>query len=107
MDLWQDIQYRLDLLDVAVKEIGARGKAYAEAESAYRTALATEILRLRERGEKVTITPDLARGNPHVAALKLERDCAEALYKAALEAINVGKLRIKILESQLQREWSN
>lgn len=108
MELWQDIQYRLDLLDVAVKEIGSRGRAYAEAEAAYRTALAVEELRLRdEEGYPVTLVPDLARGNQKVARLKLERDSSEALYKAALEAINVNKLRIKILETQLQREWSN
>lgn len=105
-DIWTDIQQRLDLLDVAVKELGKRGRAYAEAESEYRTALATEVLRLREeKGHPVTLVPDLARGNKEVARLKVERDCAEALYKAALEAINVNKIRIRVLESQMDREY--
>lgn len=105
-DIWTDIQGRLDLLDVAVKELGKRGRAYAEAESEYRTALATEVLRLREEeGRPVTLVPDLARGNKEVARLKVERDCAEALYKAALEAINVNKIRIRVLESQMDREY--
>lgn len=105
-DIWTDIQGRLDLLDMAVKELGKRGRTYAEAESEYRTALATEVLRLREEeGHPVTLVPDLARGNKEVARLKVERDCAEALYKAALEAINVNKIRIRVLESQMDREY--
>lgn len=106
MDIWQEIQSRLDLLDVALKEVGKRGREYAEAESEYRTALAVEILRLRnDEGYPVTLVPDLARGNPNVARLKVERDCKESLYKAALEAINVNKLRIKILEAEYDREY--
>ena len=106
MDIWTDIQNRLDLLDIAVKEVGSRGRAYAEAEADYRTALATEILRLRDvENYPVTLCPDLARGNRQVALLKVKRDTSEALYKAALEAINTNKLRIKILEAQLDREY--
>lgn len=106
LDLWANIQERLDWLDEAVKSIRFRGRDYAEAESKYRSALAKEILRLRdEEGYPVTLVPDLARGNPEVAQLKVERDCAESLYKSALEAINVNKLRIKVLENQHDREW--
>lgn len=106
LDLWENIQERLDWLDEAVKSIRFRGRDYAEAESAYRSALAKEILRLRdEEGYPVTLVPDLARGNPEVAQLKVERDCAESLYKSALEAVNVNKLRIKVLENQHDREW--
>lgn len=106
LDLWANIQERLDWLDEAVRSIRFRGRDYAEAESTYRSALAKEILRLRdEEGYPVTLVPDLARGNPDVAQLKVERDCAESLYKSALEAINVNKLRIKVLENQHDREW--
>lgn len=106
-DLWSEIQRRFDLLDYALKEIGGRGRTYAEAEAKYRQALATRILDLRANDMPVTICPDVARGTKEVAALKLERDCAESLYKAALESINVNKLRIKLLEAQLGREWNN
>ncbi len=106
LSLWQGITERLDMLDEAVRCLRHRGRDYAEAESAYRQALAVEIIRLREEeGLPVTIIPDLARGNEEIAALKVERDCAEALYKSALEAINVNKLRVKILEAQHEREW--
>lgn len=104
-DLWTDITRRLDLLDIALREIKERGRDYANAEAEYRSALASTILKLKEQGMAATITPDLARGTKHVANLRLDRDCKEALYKAALEAINTYKLQIRVLESQLEREW--
>nr|DAV56307.1 MAG TPA: hypothetical protein [Caudoviricetes sp.] len=104
-DLWTDIQRRLDLLDVSLKEVGKRGAEYAQAEADYRAALAKKILELRADGMPVTITPDIARGTKHIASLKLDRDCKEALYKAALESINVYKLQIKVLEAQMDREY--
>lgn len=106
-DLWTDIQRRLDLLDVALREIGKRGREFAEAEEKYRAALATKILELRADNMPVTITPDVARGTQHIASLKMDRDCKEALYKASLESVNVYKLQIKVLEAQMQREWNN
>ena len=106
-DIWSEIQLRFDHLDYALKEVGGRGAVFAEAESNYRQALALRILELREEGLPVTITPDVARGTEEIALLKKKRDCAEALYKAAAESINVNKLRIKILEAQMQREWNN
>lgn len=106
-DIWSEMQKRFDLLDYALKEVGNRGRTFAEAESEYRQALATKMLELRSDGMPVTICPDVARGTREIALLKMERDCAESLYKAALESINVNKLRIKILEEQMKREWSN
>ena len=44
--------------------------------------------------------------NEAIAGLKFQRDVAETAYKAAMEAINVYKLNIKVLEEQIQREWN-
>lgn len=66
-DLWNQIQYRLDMLDSALREVGVRGREYAEAESAYKQALATKILELRADKMPVTITPDIARGTREIA----------------------------------------
>jgi hypothetical protein len=46
-------------------------------------------------------------GIPSVAEARFRRDVAEAVYKANLEAINSIKLQMRLLENQLQREWSN
>ena len=54
----------------------------------------------------MTIISDICRGTPEIAKLKFERDVAEVNYKAAMEAINVYKLQIKIYENQIDREWN-
>jgi hypothetical protein len=37
--------------------------------------------------------------------LRFKRDVCETVYQANQESINVLKLNIRIIESQLQREW--
>lgn len=106
-DLWAEIESRLKLLDSALHEVSARGQIYARAESDYHYALASEMLRLKADGTPATMVRDVAIGTEKVARLRLDRDCKEALYKAALEAIQVYKLQIRVLENQLQREWTN
>lgn len=108
MDLFYEIQRRLDMLDAEVREASKAGREYAEAEAKYRCALAVEMLRLRDdEGRPVTLVPDLARGKREIAALKVKRDTSEAIYKASLEAINASKLRIRILDAQLSREYNS
>jgi hypothetical protein len=66
----------------AQSEFGEVMQAAAEAEAAYRVALAKEEARLRADGMPVTLIPDLARGCEPVAQLKLERDVAAGLVEA-------------------------
>lgn len=60
---------------------------FAEAERAYREALATAITTLRADGQPVTLCGDLARGDKHVARLKHARDIADGVREAAQHAI--------------------
>lgn len=106
MDLINEIGQKSRLLDAAIKELGKRGHAYAQAERDYRVSMARKIMEEREKGTPVTIISDLCRGNPEIAKLRFERDCAEVVYKSALEAINAMKLQIRILDAQVGREWN-
>ena len=105
MDLYLEIQDKLQLLNTAITEIKRRGREYAETEANYRIKLAEKILRERAEGQPVTIISDICKGDKEIAKLKLERDIAETLYKSVFEAINSYKLNIKILENQLEREY--
>lgn len=106
-DLWPEIENRVRLLDTALREYSSRGRLAAEAERAYREALAKEELALKAEGHPATLIRDLARGSKEVARLAFERDCAESLYEAAGEAINIYKITIRVLENELAREWGN
>lgn len=104
-DLISEIGAKSSLLDTAIKQLGIRGKAYAQAERDYRIAMARKVMEEREKGTPVTIISDVCRGNPEIAKLRFERDCSEVVYKSAMEAINAMKLQIRILDAQVEREW--
>lgn len=59
-------------------------RAFAEAEKTYRIALAKEIVRQHsDEGVAWSVAPDLARGNPEVANLRMLRDIADGVREAA------------------------
>lgn len=105
-DLVNEIASKTALLDKAVLQFGHRGRTYAQAEHDYRVALSKRILEHRADGMPVTIISDVCRGEPDIARLRLERDIAETVYNSAREAIQSYKLQIRILDAQLEREWS-
>ena len=104
-DLVNAISDKTALLDAAITQLGKRGRTYAQAEMDYKIALAKKILTERDKGTPVTIISDVCRGDPQIAKLRFERDCAEVVYKSAMEAINSYKLQIRMMDSQLSREW--
>lgn len=106
VDLINEISAKTALLDKAVTQFGIRGGTFAQAEHDYRVALSKRILEHRAEGMPVTIISDVCRGEPEIAKLRLERDIAETVYKSALEAIQSYKLQIRILDAQVEREWS-
>ena len=106
-DLWQQITNLTDDLNNGLKDLRSRGVAYAEAYRKYRMLLAQELLKLRNDGMPVTIAYDIARGKEEIANAKFEELKTEAYYRSCLEGINVYKMQIKILESQLQREYGS
>ncbi len=107
----QDLYAKLDeLTELLMQELEVcktSGCQYAENEAEYRKRLRIEILGERDKGTPVTIISDICRGNPDIAALKQLRDCSEAIYKASQEAINVYKLRIRMVDAQITRDWNS
>ena len=54
----------------------------------------------------VTLINQIVYGIPEVAQKRFNRDIAETMHQTAIENIQSIKLQIRILESQLQREWT-
>jgi len=106
-DLFTDIQIKIKELDKSVRMLRNTGTEYAESEKEYKIELRKQALKLRtEKDMPVTLIQQTVFGVPEVAELRLKRDIAEAVYKANQEAINSIKLQIRIMEGQLDREWS-
>lgn len=107
MDLWNELTDLQKQLEVSVKQLRHTGSEYASAYTEYRIALAQELVKLRDDKIPVTLCSDLARGNRDVAHKKFQEISKEAIYKANLEAINSIKLRIRIIQNQVDKEWGN
>lgn len=104
-DLINDVKREMDTLSAACVELRRRGENRANTEKEYRIALATKILEEREKGTPVTIISDICRGDRKIANLKYDRDIADTLYDTCIEGINATKLRLKIMENQIDREY--
>lgn len=107
MELYDELQIKNKQLDQALRTFRQNGIALADAEKKYKEMVTKEILRLRDEGMAVTLIAQVIYGLPSISMLRFERDCAKAVYDANAEAINVKKLQIRLIESQMQREWSN
>ena len=105
MDLYTQMLNLINDLDLSIKSLAKNGERLAEAEKEYKTELTKQALQLKADGTAVTFINLIIHGQPEVARKRLERDIAEANYKANQEFINITKLKLKICESQLQREW--
>ena len=103
-DLWSEIQSKTKQLDYSVKELRKSGTAYAEAERIYKIKLREWCLKLRSQDMPIGLIDKTCYGIPEIAELRFKRDCAQAIYRANLEAINAIKLEIKIINEQLGRE---
>ena len=93
MELINEIGQKSKLLDSAVRELGIRGRAYAQAEQDYRIALAEKIISERDKGTPATLCSDIWRGDRRIAKLRLERAVAVVVYTYAMEAIDSLKLQ--------------
>lgn len=107
MDLVNELNKLITKLDISVKSLRNTGSDYAKAYTDYRVALAKELIVLKEEGYAITLAGDIARGKPEIARLKFKEISTEAIYKANQEAINSAKLKIKIIQEQINKEYSS
>jgi hypothetical protein len=105
MELYDELQTKTRHLDASIKQLRASGTEYAKAEREYKILLRQECLKLRDEGMAIGMIDKTCYGIPSVAEARFQRDVAEAVYKANIEAINSIKLQMRLIESQLQREW--
>ena len=106
MELWQQIEEKNKLLDRAINDLAKNGYDLAEKEKNYKIAVNQKALELRADDMPVTLINQVIYGYKEIAQLRFDRDNAEVKYNANQEYINLLKLQIRILESQLNREYT-
>ena len=107
MDLYEQIQNLMTELTASIKMLRKNGEKLAEAERDYKITLRQEALKLRAGDMPVTLINQVIYGIDEVAQKRFKRDVEQATYEANKEHINVTKLKLRILEAQLAREWGN
>lgn len=107
MEIYDEMQEKINQLNTSIEKLKSTGSQYSKSYSEYRIALAKEIVRLKDDGMAITLCYDIARGKPEIARMKYAEIRDEAIYKACQENINALKLQIRILESQMDREYNN
>lgn len=107
MDLYNELESKIQELEVSIKSLRKTGSNYAEAERDYKILLRQEVLKLRDEGQAIGVIDKICYGIPSVADARFKRDVAEAIYKANLEAIQSIKLQMRLLENQIQREYGS
>ena len=106
VELYQELRELERLLDLALKEAVARGRAMTAAEAKYYTVKDLRVRELMDENKSATIINMIIKGEPDVNNALHEYRNMEVEYKNACEAINVYKLRMRIIESQIEREWT-
>ena len=105
MDLYNQLNQRLNELDISIKSLRNTGSEYAKAERNYKVLLRQECLKMRDDGMAIGMITMTCYGIPSVAEARFKRDIAESIYKANQEAIASIKLQVRIIENQINREF--
>ena len=107
-DLVNELNDLCNKLTISGRQMQKYGNELAEAERDYKICLREEALKLRTTKDMpVTLINQVVYGVPEVADKRFKRDVAETMYKTAQESINTLKLKIRILDAQIQREWGS
>lgn len=107
-DLINELNDLCNKLTTSGAQLQRYGLAKAKAEKEYKICLREHALRLRvTKDYPVTLIDKTVYGEPEVAEKRFNRDVAETMYDTAKESINVLKLKIRILDNEIAREWGN
>lgn len=106
MNLYLELQNKIKQLELSIKSLRTNGTEYAQAEKDYKVLLRQECLKLRDEGMAIGMIDKTCYGIPSVAEARFKRDVAEATYKANQEAIQSIKLQMRLIESQINREFN-
>lgn len=95
MDIYNELQDKIDQLNLSIEEAKQKGLEYNKAEYEYKVKLRIEALKLKnDESMAVTLINQVIYGVPEVAYLRRKRDEAETLYNSAKDKINILKLQI-------------
>lgn len=105
-DLYTEEQELRQRLDEFIEEYKRCGLDHAESDREYYVLKAAKTLELKDKGVPATVIAQVIKGLEPVASARERMLAAEVMTRAALEAIMSTKMQLKLVDNQLQREWS-
>ena len=104
---FQKLSRLQDELDETLQNADRAGIELSQAEREYKIALNKKALELRAEKSPmpVTLINQVIYGYKDIADKRFKRDIAESKFNVLKERINFLKLRIRILDNQISREW--
>ena len=96
----------LRMLQVAERAAKERGITWARVEAHYYSVKAQDTFELYEKGTPATVIQQVIKGMPDTNEALETRLAEEVGYKNAVEAIQCYKLVVRVLESDIEREWN-
>ena len=106
-DLMEEMKRMKDELHRSMKMLRQNGNALAQAENKYQCTKAQTVAMMKADGCPMTEISLSIKGQADVAEAMLKRDLAKVMYESNQEHINVVKLELRVIESQIEREWNN
>lgn len=106
-DLYTELQQKRRELDACIRQLRHTGAEFAAADRAYNIAKRACCLRLKAEGMPIGLIEKVYKGEPEVADARYRMMCDEAIYKANCEAVMSTKLQLRLIDTQLGREWSD
>lgn len=107
MDLVEEREKLKQQLNFSIKQLRKNGTALAQAERDYKVAVNKKVLELKDDGMAATLIQLVIYGYEEIAKLRFLRDSAKVIYNANEEAINSIKLQLRLIDNQIDKEWSN
>ena len=105
MASWNEIESGIAYLQQRTEEMRDSGLNAARAEASYRALKAKAILEEKAKGTAATLCKEVIFDREDLQLAYLERLRAQAVYEADRESINTMKLKLRMLDAQLARDW--
>lgn len=105
MASWNELDAGISYLLERTEDMRKSGQAAAKADADYRAIKATAILEEKAKGTPATLCRDVIFARKDVQDALMERNCTRAVYEADRESINTMKIKLKITDAQLARDW--
>lgn len=106
-DLFSEREALRRKLDQCIRMLRETASDYAKADREYNVAVRACWMRLRDKDMPIGMISKVYKGEDDVAAKRFALIQAEAMKDANKEAVMSYKLQLRLVEDQIQREWSN